>query len=58
MILGYSTVGALLASRNLATRSGAMMKGAFRRWLCDEYATYTYVTTGSHRADPAAWFLN
>jgi signal transduction histidine kinase len=64
MILGYSTVGALLASRNprnpigwlMLTMAGAFVIGSF----ASEYAYYTYITNRGSLPGGlvAAWVLN
>jgi signal transduction histidine kinase len=64
MILGYSTVGALLASRNPRNPIGWLLMSIGVAFLLggftEEYATYTYVTSpGSLPAGlPVAWVTN
>jgi signal transduction histidine kinase len=64
MVVGYSTVGALLASRNPGNPIGWVMMGVGVAFVVggfsDEYATYTYVTNPGSLAGGlvAAWVIN
>ena len=65
MILGYSTVGAILASRNPRNPIGWLMLGVGSVFVlggfCDEYAVYVYVTrVGDDLAGGtfAVWVIN
>jgi hypothetical protein len=56
MMLGYDTVGAIVASRDLRNPIGWLMMviglGFVLTALVDEYATYAYLTNpGAHRSD-------
>jgi signal transduction histidine kinase len=64
MVIGYATVGALVASRNPGNPIGWLMLGTGGAFViggfCDEYVTYAYLTNpGSVRGGLlAAWVWN
>jgi signal transduction histidine kinase len=64
MILGYSTVGAVVASRNPGNPTGWLMLGIGGVFgiggFCDEYARYVYLTSAGNPPGGllAVWIIN